>query len=139
MKSFQVSTDSSGTRRIVKVTVYDDVKHLQRDAAAWDKKRGHDPSDYTRTHGICHKFERILMEDDKPDESQPYVAYMRLVKGESRTEIITHESTHAGLWIYQLDHKLESLDEIENEERLSYIIGELTSRIVAKMYEYDLF
>ncbi len=140
MVEFQVSTRWTGTKRVVKVRVYDGVESLRRDADRWDDRRDI-PGDNDDVYGVCHRFERTLIHKDGTRESTPYCAYIRLVKDGCRTGIISHECTHAALWIYQLgnDMKMDPMvDDIEKEEELCYLVGDLTSKVVNKLYEHGV-
>lgn len=140
MVEFQVSTRWTGTKRVVKVRVYDDVESLRRDADRWSKQRGGD-RDNENVHGLCHKFERTRVWEDGSEESDPYVAYIRLYKDGCRTGLVSHECTHAAVWIYQLgnDMKMDPMvDDIDKEEELCYLVGDLTSKVVNKLYEHGV-
>jgi hypothetical protein len=137
---FQISTRWTGTKRVVKVKVYDDLVRLRRDADRWDDRRGISGTN-ANAYGVCHRFERALIHEGGAEESTPYCAYIRLLKDACRTGVITHECTHAALWIYQLgnDMKMDPMvEDIEKEEELCYLVGDLSSKVVSKLYEHGV-
>ena len=129
--SFRVSTKHSGRLRQVRVTVYDDIDELRRDASSgrWRslKDAGDTPVD---TLGVCHRTE--WQSDGK---SLPLCAHIRLHKDHMGVGIVTHEIAHAALFMYELDNPERlTTEDIEHEEVFCHILGDLTSRVVSKLY-----
>lgn len=137
VQRFQVTTNRSNRKRTVKVAVYDDLKHMQRDAQAWTKRSRGVTEYFTDALGVAHKFEHIRVNEDGSDgESLPKCGYIRLHKGHLKTGIITHEVAHLAVWIHHLDAdgSLEP-DNIEREEMFCHVLGDLSAQIVSKLYK----
>lgn len=132
---FQVSTRMSGQKRIVRVVVYDDIQELRRDGDKYNQNMNHEQSN-DGVLGLAHRYERI---DIESDTSHPEVGTIRLHKDFLRSGIICHEVAHIALWIYETDIKKPlTTEDNENEEKFCHILGELTAKIVNKLYAKEL-
>lgn len=132
--SFQITTDRSGRKRTFKVIVYDKPSSLQKAARRYSK----DGDTYSETLGLVHKRERILV-DGEVEYSHNKIGIIRLVKGYLKTGILVHECGHAAMWVFDCDsnEKLPT-DNIEVEEMFCHVLGDLTSKLVRKLYAKNL-
>lgn len=147
MIEFQVSTKHTGQRRRIKVFVYDTVEQLKRATRKRDGFYGfvQEPQWYEQMAATTNSLSLVPVgEDPKGDgPSTPYIT-IRLSKDKLHqypTEIITHESTHAALYLYKHDCQDEVegdevvLQDLEKEEMLCYLVGEISRKVVNKLYE----
>jgi hypothetical protein len=148
MIEFQISTKHTGQYRRIKVFVYDTVAELKRAARKRDgfygwpqESRWYDQMAATTQSHIIDQVDDV----GEVTSSKPYVT-MRLAKDELHrypTEIITHESAHAALFLYRHDlphdvpgHENEIiLENLEAEETLCYLVGEISRKVVNKLHE----
>lgn len=126
---FRVSTHASGTLRRVSVQVYEDVEELR---AAATRYIGAEPLYFAESLGVCHAYR----------EAGTTAALIRLWRQRLGTSIIVHEVTHAAMGIYRMDWLPEHGDleaDLENEEALCYLVGNLTARIVDRLHHYGMY
>src|SRR5690606_15381779 len=143
-RSFMVSTRHSGRRRFVRVTVYDEVEDM-RVAASLDTKRtgtyreGH----FDDAHGVTHSFRGIRIDSSGRGVGRgPTAANIRLHRRALGTSVVTHEVCHAAITIYEQDCEREQgsiHDEMDAEEVLCYLVGDLAARIVSRLYVYGYY
>jgi hypothetical protein len=143
--SFQISTNHSGKHRTIKVFVYDSKKEL-RTAAHKYSLRNYEPEDeeyYNSAGALTHSFQRFKMAEDGIVMMHENSNIIRLSKDQIGSETICHESAHAALHIYHIDCVKEAdvAEEHINSgnEQLCYLVGDITKKIVNKLYEYGCY
>jgi hypothetical protein len=141
---FRVSTRHSGRRRFVRVTLYDEVAELRRAANRYTRAVGtYTDGEFDRAYGVTHSFVSMFYDEDGTTERLgPGAAHIRLSRGFLGTSVVTHEVAHAALGIYRQDclEKQGSVHEdMEQEETVCYLIGDLTARIVNRLYAYGCY
>lgn len=124
--------------REVRVIVYESVKGLRSAATRYDNRtrslRRKQRGLYSDTLGICHRFERL-----KPDDSShPQCAIVRLAKPHIGVGIISHELTHAAVWMRELNEGQAPLT-CANDESLAWVVGELVRQTINAMNERGIF
>lgn len=126
---FRVSTRAAGPKRQVTVQVYENVDVL-RAAAAW--YTGTESHHFSDSLGVCHAY-------TQPGKT---AALIRLWRQRLGTSVVVHGVTHAALGIYRTDwlpeHGTPEAD-LENEEVLCYLIGDLASRVVERLHHYGMY
>lgn len=138
MKQFQISTGHT-RYRTVKVCVYDTAERMRKAAIRYSKSIGDAPKiGWDNTHGVCQSFERTGETENGRILRFPEAGFIRLYRDGLTTGIIAHECTHMAWSIYQQDVQ-KTIPDIDREEILCYLVGDLTSRLVNKLYKYNLF
>ncbi len=142
--TFRVSTRFSGRRRTVTVKVYDDLEAMRAAAAAYARRTGNsEAGNFGDAHGITHAFQTLSIGPDGEvtDQGQA-AALIRLWRQRLGTGVVTHEAAHAAAAIYEQDWLAEHgsiHDGIDNEEVYCYLLGDLASRIVKRLYHYGMY
>ena len=138
MIQFQISTRNSGRLRVVQVCIYDTPQELR---AAGDRYShrvegpGHEKVG-NDVHGLAQAVDREYY-DGKRWRKMPDAGFIRLWKGALRTGIITHECTHMAWAIYQQDVQ-RTIPDMKREETLCYLVGDLSARLVNRLYAKGL-
>lgn len=142
MREFQISTKHTGPKRVIKVMVYESRARLQRAARKRDGfyRDVSERSWYDKTAALTNC---LSLAEIKPDgtvvAAKPYIT-IRLAQdalGERPTEIIAHEATHAAVYLYQHDVQ-KTIPNLEKEEILCYLVGDITRKVVNKLYEHSV-
>ena len=137
---FQISTRWTGRKRTIQVYVYDNVKELRAAAHEYDEYLGNEYTSLDQVHGITspHQSEKLIGGVwHKTDKA----GLIRLYKDGLRTGIISHEATHMACSIYEddwLEKKGLPWGDETNNEVLAYLVGDITSKIVNKLYQKGL-
>lgn len=129
---FQVSTRRSGRKATVQVRVYDDLDRLRREARAWSG--GDDLGDAV---GVAQHREVI-----GTDGAVREYFYIRYFTGALGIGVVSHEAAHIAARIHGCHlwpRRRHPGEGIAHEEILCHLVGELTSKIVAKLYAYHLY
>lgn len=125
-----MSTRRSGRKSTVQVRVYDDLSRLRRDAQTWGG------GNVERAVGVAQ--DRRVISDGGERE----FFYIRLWRGALGVGVITHEITHIAARIYYNhvapEHGHPDAD-IDNEETLCHLVGDLAAKIVSKLYTRQVF
>lgn len=143
--TFRVSVRRSGRRRFVRVTVYDTVQELRLAADRYCKRVGtYVPGEFDQAHGITHSSWSIFFGPDGEEASKDFAAaaHIRLHRGALGTGVVTHEVAHAALAIYRqdcLEERGSVHDDMDQEEVVCYLIGDLSARIVNCLYRYKFY
>ena len=127
--------------------VYDTIDELKRATRRRDgqyKNAGavQTPAWYDQMAATTNYIEMAQLSADiepKSSDWQPYIT-IRLALDKLKqypTEIITHECTHAAIFLFRRDVK-RSLARIQDQETLCYLVGELSRKVVNKLYEKKL-
>jgi hypothetical protein len=138
-KKFQISTRWTGRIRSIRVYVHDTAKELQEAGDRYNRRIGSE-SDIGHAVGLCqaHYREKLIGKDWV---KLPDAGVIRLSQGALTTGVITHEAAHMASNIYDQDWREEHgdpWDDIENEEILAYLVGDLTSKLVNGLYRHHL-
>jgi hypothetical protein len=148
MIEFQISTKHTGEYRRIKVMVYDTIAQLKRATRKRDGFYGwvQDPQWYDQMAATTNAHSLVKVGDDPKNPDEPSIPYItiRLSRDKLRqypTEIVAHESTHAALYLYKHDCQDDVegdqilLHDLEKEETLCYLVGEISRKVVNKLYE----
>lgn len=111
--------------REVRVVVYDSLKGLRIAAG-----RHGEAGTHGETLGICHRFAVYADNDSWP--LQPLCAIVRLAEPHLGVGIISHEMTHAAVWIRELAEGETPLT-CRNDEEFCWLVGELVRQTVNGM------
>lgn len=140
MIEFQVSTKHAGDRQRIKVMVYDTVEQLRRACRKRDGFYGVVQATdgwYDQMVATTNSIEAYDYADGQESNVRQHIT-IRFARDRLKhygpTEIIVHESTHAAIRIYRTAVN-KPLDEIENEETLCYLVGDISRKVVNKLYE----
>lgn len=142
LKSFRVSTRHSGSRRFVRVSVYSDVDSMRAAALRHSRREGWIKDDeYSGAHGVTHIHDVRFYGPGGEETRSPVAAHIRVYDGALGTGVVTHEIAHAALAIFNQDCLEDGAvhEGMEREEILCYLIGDLSSRIVNKIYEFGFY
>lgn len=137
-----MSTRHSGLRRIVRVTVYPDADSMRRAARRYNEPWMDSAPQFTKALGICHAVDIRQIGADGSEKRSPVAAHIRLCEQAIGTGVVTHEVTHAAMAIYNqdcLERDGTVHEDLPQEETLCYLVGDLTARIVNKMYEFGYY
>jgi hypothetical protein len=142
--TFRVSTRISGRRRTVTVTVYDDVDQLRAAGRAYVRRHRTNQDDhFARALGITHTSETISFDGEgAPRRRGTAAGIVRLARPHLGTSVVVHEAVHAACGIYRQDHQAghgHAEDDMDNEEVLAHLVGDLTRRIVDRLYHYGAY
>lgn len=140
MVKFQISTRWTERKRIIQVYVYDTVKELREAATKYDEWVGNAYTSFNNTHAITTSFqtEKII---NGEWQKTPKAGLIRFYKGGLWAGVISHEATHMAVSIYGddwLEKHGEPYEDMDNQEILAYLVGDITSKIVSKCYEKNL-
>jgi hypothetical protein len=142
--TFRVTTRHSGRKRAVTVKVYDTVEELRAAAEAFTRRRGAEQTgEFDRAWGVTHSFDSVMFNEQGEVERQgEAAALIRLWRQRLGTSVVTHEVCHAASGIYRSDCHDEHgpvHDDMDNEEIYCYLVGDLTARIVNRLYHYGMY
>jgi len=127
---FQIATRRSGEYRTISVIVYDDLGQMRRDATRWGKLYSANPNGYfDQALGVAHRWNGT---------KRTSAGIIRLWRGALGAGLIAHEVTHLAIGIYQHDCN-KDLFEIENEEILCHLIGELNAKLCAALWKRKFY
>lgn len=137
VKQFQISTRCSGRLRIIQVCVYDTVEEMRKAGERHSKSIGSGSIGLDKCWGLCQSFDKELIYSDGRVERSPQAGFIRLVKEALKMGIITHEATHMAWGIYR-DDVQKTIPDMEREEKLCYLVGDIASQITKRLYKYNL-
>lgn len=124
--------------RAVRVVIYDNLKGLRIAASRYEnhgmRKNRRRRGKYAETLGICHRFEWQSSEGEK----RPLCAIVRLANPNLGVGIISHEMTHAAVWIRELNGDLDPLT-CANDEPFAWLLGELVRQTINMMNEKQVY
>lgn len=138
LADFVIRVEFEEQPREVQVVVYDSVKGLRIAATQYEnrgasrklRKRGQ----FANTLGICHRFERM----DHTGKKHPQCAIVRLAWPNLGVGIISHELTHAVVWMHELNEAEIPLT-CKNDEMFAWVVGELVRQTINTMTERGVF
>ena len=136
---FQISTRWTERKRTIQVTIHDTPEELRQAGNAYNKAIGAD-GNIDQAVGLCqsHYSEKLKNGEWVLTEA---AGVIRLTKDHLTTGVISHEAAHMATNIYHQDwHEQhgDPYDDIDNQEILAYLVGDITSKIVRKLYEKEL-
>lgn len=138
MIQFQISTRNTGRLRTVQVCVYDTVEELRQAGVKHAQQFTPDITEgFDAAYGLAQSFDKIHVYQSGKVKRLPPAGFIRLWKGALRTGIITHECTHMAVAIYKQDIA-KTIPDMEREEKLCYLVGDLSARLVNRLYHYKL-
>ncbi|SCD43869.1 hypothetical protein GA0115253_1004713 [Streptomyces sp. Termitarium-T10T-6] len=126
---FRVSTRAAGPLRRVTVQVYEDLAELREAATRYVDA---EPHHFAEALGVCHAY----------TDGGTTAALIRLWRHRLGTSVVVHEVTHAAMGIYRTDWQPDHghpNDDLDNEEVLAYLVGNLTSRIVDRLHHHGMY
>jgi hypothetical protein len=134
-----VSTRVTGCKRTVRVLVYDSLDELRTDA---DRHRrtveGRDePGYFGEALAVAHSFETFRYADDGSEVRGTAAGMIRYWRGRLGTSVVVHEVVHIASGIYRQDWQPgygAAHEDMENEEVLCHLVGDLTRRIVDRLH-----
>lgn len=135
---FQVSTHWTGRKRLFTIIVYDTVKELQKAGERHNYQVGISQSGFDNAWGLTQSFDAVNVYESGRVHRKPKAGYIRFVKGHLGSGLIAHECTHAAIAIYKQDIA-KTIPDMEREEKLCYLVGDLMSKIVRKLYAKNAF
>lgn len=137
LADFEITVELDPSRA-VRVVVYDSLKGLRIAATRHDhrgvRRSRRKSGKYTDTLGICHRFEQRSAEG----ELRPQCAIVRLAYPYLGVGIISHELTHAAVWIRELNGDSEPLT-CANDEPFAWLLGDLVRQTINAMHERGVF
>lgn len=140
MIEFQVSTKHTGQKRVIKVMIYETIEQLRRACRKRDGFYGvvQEPAWYEQMAATTNCIQAVQVDGDSDPAEDDWRTYitMRLSRDHMNgaTEIIAHEATHAAIYLFNHDVK-NTLDELPDQETLCYLVGDITRKVVNKLYE----
>lgn len=136
---FQISTRWTGRLRTIQVYVHDTARELRHAGDRYNRSIG--SSSYIgHAVGLCQSSIRERLVDEEWVRL-PDAGTIRFTRNSLKTGVISHEATHMASNIYDQDWREEHSapwDDIANEEILAYLVGDITSKIVRKLYALAL-
>jgi hypothetical protein len=126
------------------VRVYDDAAALriaaERYCAQWGTA---DPGEFREAHGVTHTVQVCYFDDaGEIERVGEAAALIRLHREAVGTSVVTHEVAHAASAIYRQDCQPDRgpvHDCMDNEEVFCYLVGDLTRRVVDRLYHYGYY
>lgn len=137
MIQFQISTRNSGRLRTVKVSVYETLEELREAGVRHSKRIGSNETGFDAAYGLAQSVDMVHVYESGRVKRLPFAGHIRLWAGALRTGIITHECTHMAVAIYKQD-VAKTIPDMDREERLCYLVGDLSARLVNRLYHYKL-
>lgn len=138
MIKFQVSTRWSGRLRTIKVEVHDTVQEMRAAGEAYSKRLGLDQDGFVGAHGLAQSADWMSVSAGGRVRRLPLAGYIRLYKGALAAGLISHEATHIAWAIYKQDIG-KTVPDMAREEKLCYLVGDISAKIVHKLYQYDAY
>lgn len=116
--------------RSVRVVVHPTVRALRAAATRMDRVYGveYNTGD-DKPVGLCHRFE---------GRGDDLVALVRLAPPHIGVGVLSHELAHAAVWVHELNSGGKPLVP-ENDEFFCWVLGELVSKTVTKLYEHEVY
>lgn len=132
LADFTITTHAGRKPMAVQVKIHDNIAALRSAATRYDngrRKEEQEPSDFL---GICHR--RHMAGD-------PLVAIVRLAPPYLGIGILSHEMTHAAVWMWEIQNKFSHKVPLTctNDEWFCWILGELVSTATAVLYERGVY
>lgn len=137
-KRFRISTRNSGRLRTIWVWAYDTVQEMRAAGVAHAAKINSGETGFDKAYGLSQLLEYVhLNSSGRATRRYPDAGHIRLCRIGLRMGVITHEATHMAIAIYQQDVQ-KTIPDMEREEILCYLVGDISSKIVKKLYKLQL-
>lgn len=127
---FQVSTKWFENICKLKVLVYSSVEEMRAASLKWNGES------LDHAYGITNKHTRMFGEKLEKTE---HLAIIRLSKTHINAGLVVHEVTHAAAFFFTAEGNKLVEDDIEAEELLCYIVGDLFSKVNRKLHDYGVW
>lgn len=133
LADFTITIHDARKPLAVRVKIHDNVAALRgastKHAKTWQGKKD---ADFSDTLGICHRFH---LKDD------PLCAIVRLAPPDIGIGIVSHELTHAAVWLWEIHNKFDRKAALacDNDEWFCWVLGDLIRRTVNKLYEKGVY
>ncbi len=138
VQKFQISTRETGRYRSIQVHVYDNVDDLRAAGERYRAKYGMGgKGTVSKAHGLTFTHEREYVYPSGAVRKHPDAGHIMLYLDGLRVGIISHEATHMAWSIYQQDVQ-KTIPDMEREEKLCYLVGDITRQIVNKLIRKSL-
>ena len=136
---FQVSTRNSGRLRTIQVLVYSTVEEMRKAGEGFRQRNERDCAEggLEGSHALAQSLQKLRVFKSGRTRRLPTAGYIRFYLSHLPAGTIVHESTHMAIAIYQQD-VARTVPDMEREEKLCYLVGDITQRIVDKLYKLKL-
>lgn len=138
LADFTINVEFEATPREVRVIVYDSVKGLRIATTRYENRtrtrKRRQRGGFADTLGICHRFTWVK----RDGELHPQCAIVRLAAPNLGVGIISHELTHAAVWMHELNEGSDPLT-CANDETFAWVIGELVRQTINAMHAYKVY
>lgn len=133
--TIQVNDKDTNVRRDVGVIVYDSLKGMRIATSQYAGSRG----EFSNMLGVCHRFASGPIVDGE-HSVKPLCAIVRLAKPHIGVGVVSHEMTHAAVWIRELDEEFEPPPlTTENDEEFCWLVGELVRQAINGMTDAGVY
>lgn len=133
VQTFQISTRETGRYRSIQVHVYDSVERMRTAGERYRTKYGMGgKGTVSQAHGLTFTHVREYFYPSGATRRHPDAGHILLYEDGLKIGIISHEATHMAWSIYQQDVQ-RTIPDMEREEKLCYLVGDITRQIVNKL------
>lgn len=134
---FKISTRRTGTHRIIRVKVYDELTRLRRDADKWAGSSGR----FVGAAGVTHTYQRFHVDETGQEAESPQSAILRLHSEHIGMGLLTHEVGHLAVSLFEMDRPgdLNIWGDMAKQEEFCYLLGELAAKIGIKLHQLGFY
>lgn len=134
---FSIAVRSGVRPRRVQVVVYDSIEEMQ---AAGERYSSMAPGEFRNALALSQP--RTMW--DENGVLAEMAGVLRFVRGHLDAEVVCHEATHMGFFIYRDDCQRGigegwGLNYMPQEEVLAHLVGEIASKVVSGLYRRRLY
>lgn len=132
LADFTITINNARKPLAVQVKVHDSTAALRAASTKHTKKTGteKDP-DFSETLGICHRFHM---------QGNPLCSIVRLAPPHLGVGVVSHELAHAAVWMWEIQNKFKhNVLRCSDDEWFCWVLGELVSMTVNKLYEHGIY
>jgi hypothetical protein len=132
LANFIVTINAARKPLAVEVKVHNSTAALRMACTQYCQRTGaKEDADFSDTVGICHRFH---MADD------PVCALVRLAPPHIGIGVVSHELAHVAVWMREIELEFKPEPFLsDDDEWFCWILGELVSFTVAKLYENGVY
>lgn len=132
LADFTITTYDGRKPMAIRIKVHNSTRALRAAATRFDRRRDKPNQEPMTALGICHRFH--LADTD-------VVALIRLAPPHIGIGVLSHEITHAAVWMWEIQHKFSKKTPIncENDEWFCWILGELVSSATQTLYDLGVY
>lgn len=130
------------SKKYFMVVVYDKLEDLRREANEYNGRAGK-AQDNDDILGVCHPFEKILIDKKGKETKSDQIGIIRFSKKHLRTHVVFHETMHAAFWQYRLSLPKKDKKKADfgamcgpKEEAFIHLAGKLYIDMIRKMYKH---